>query len=434
MATKSNAGAKEQVGATNDAALIGGVLGALILLVFAVMAAIGFVLWRRVRQGNPEQPRENDVAMQARGADRPNRGLVGDGPAAHDVRDDRAAHYASFAADFRFPDSAHYDRFPADNADVGTLGKGDSGVVSPLTGSVSLSPGSSLRSQNRESEFMSARIVAWEIDAADVELGAVIGQGNFGVVRRGQWHGRTVAVKQIKKSTVGDALAVAAFEEEIGRMVSLQRHENVVQLYGVVTLPNGDIGAVVEFCAQGALVDALYGEKARTFDDDELVQIAYDSACGLMHLHASNMVHRDVSARNVLLAGKKDLTAKVSDFGMAREVNNANSGASQQTATVIGPIRWMAPEQLSHLSYSKSSDIFAFGVLLFEIFAREAPWAGVSNVNVITHVMTGRRMAVPANAPIAVRELMARCWLPAAKERPNVKEVCAVLNQLQNVQ
>jgi hypothetical protein len=270
---------------------------------------------------------------------------------------------------------------------------------------------------------------AWQIDPADVELGATIGQGHFGVVRRAQWRGRTVAVKQIKKASIGaDDKAVADFEDEIGRMAAMQPHENLVHLQGMMRLPNGDLAAVVEFCAQGALVDALYGPKARNFDGDQLSQIAYDAACGLLHLHANDVVHRDVAARNVLLAGRKDLVAKLSDFGMARDVSSAASGAEHQTETLIGPVRWMAPEQLSKLSYSRASDVFAFGVLLFEIFAGEAPWAGVSNISVITQVVGGRRMAVPFTAPIAVRQVMEQCWLAAAADRPNMKSVCAKIS------
>jgi hypothetical protein len=94
---------------------------------------------------------------------------------------------------------------------------------------------------------------AWTIDSAELELGAVLGEGAFGVVRSGKWRGRTVAIKQIKQSAIGGEKALAEFELEIGRMAALQPHENVVQLYGVVHLPGGDVGAVVEFCASGAL-------------------------------------------------------------------------------------------------------------------------------------------------------------------------------------
>jgi serine/threonine protein kinase len=211
-------------------------------------------------------------------------------------------------------------------------------------------------------------------------------------------------------------------------MAAMQSHENVVRLFGVVQLADGDIGAVVEFCAQGALVDALYGEKARDFSPDELLQIAYDAACGVMHLHANKIVHRDIAARNVLLAGKKDLVAKVSDFGMARNAEGVYSGISneQHTAASIGPVKWMAPEQLDRMAYSRASDVFAFGVLLYEIFARAAPWADVANVNVITQVLKGNRMEL-SGVPTELRDVVQRCWAQEPRDRPTMQQTVADL-------
>jgi serine/threonine protein kinase len=327
--------------------------------------------------------------------------------------------YVGHAADFKFEDVPRYEALASGEADSKT-------EANLKTEGAETAPGQSGRSsKQRDSDFTSARVEAWTIEISDLELGSAIGQGAFGVVRRAQWRGRTVAVKQIKKSTIGDDKAVADFEEEIGRMAALPMHENVVRLFGVVELANGDIGAVVEYCAQGALVDALYGEKARELSPTDLLQIAHDAACGVMHLHANKIVHRDIAARNVLLAGKKDLVAKVSDFGMARNVESVYSGVAseQHTAATIGPVKWMAPEQLERMAYSRASDVFAFGVLLYEIFARSTPWPGLANVNVVLRVSKGERMELPKSVPAAVRKTMKQCWAHEAKERPKMSAV-----------
>ncbi len=351
-------------------------------MVFCFLCGVGlYFLWKSLPEGEQQPDRQwdlrhgNDVALQSGGD------------------------YVAKATDFRFEEG-------------------------PLYESLSEAPEQSGRS-SKEREFTSARVEAWTIEVGDLELGSVIGQGAFGVVRRAEWRGRTVAVKQIKKTTIGDDKAVADFEEEIGRMAALPMHENVVRLFGVVQLANGDVGAVVEFCAQGALVDALYGEKARELSPAELLQIAYDAACGVMHLHECKIVHRDIAARNVLLAGKKDLVAKVSDFGMARNVESVYSGVSseQHTAATIGPVKWMAPEQLERMAYSRASDVFAFGVLLYEIFARSTPWPGLANVNVITQVITGKRMELPKSIPASVRRTMKQCWAHEASARPKMPVV-----------
>jgi hypothetical protein len=279
-----------------------------------------------------------------------------------------------------------------------------------------------------------ARAHEWLFNADELKLGAVLGVGAFGIVRRAEWGEATVAVKQIKKSTLGGTdKAVADFEAEIGRMAALEPHESVVQLFGVVELRNGDVGAVMEFCAHGALADALYGDKARVMSEAQMWRIAGGAARGLVHLHAHKIVHRDIAARNVLLAGDElQPVAKLSDFGMARDVSESMySDAEQQTKASIGPVRWMAPEQLERLAYSKASDVFAFGVLLYEIFARSQPWPGVANVNVITSVVAGRRMEVSRGVPAQMRELMAHCWAHEPTERPSADTVCSEINQRQ---
>ena len=267
---------------------------------------------------------------------------------------------------------------------------------------------------------------AWKIDATKLTLGQVLGEGAFGVVSRGKWRGKDVAVKQITKKALGDAKAVREFEAEIGRMASMQVHPNVVVLYGVVTLENGDLGAVMEYCAQGTLVTTLYGREKREWSEGELVEIAYDAACGLVHLHSQGIVHRDIAARNVLLAGKKDLVAKIADFGLSAEANAHNK---EYKAAENGPFKWMAPEQLDKQKSSPASDVFAFGVLLFEIFARSAPWPEMNMFLVQIKVTAGERMEIPDTVPQEAARLMTACWAHEAKDRPAMKDVVEAIHR-----
>jgi hypothetical protein len=89
----------------------------------------------------------------------------------------------------------------------------------------------------------------------------------------------------------------------------------------------------------------------------------------------------------------------------------------------------MAPEQLQRLAYSKATDVFAFAVLLFEIFAREEPWKNVPPINAITKVIAGERMVVPASASAVVRNLMEQCWAQDPAQRPHMRAVCKVLEE-----
>lgn len=279
---------------------------------------------------------------------------------------------------------------------------------------------SSVHSLQRNSSVVDQ---VWRIDANDLSLDRTLGEGAFGVVRRAEWRGRKVAVKQIKKTAIGNDQAVNDFELEIGRMAALQPHENLVRLFGVTTFENGDLGAVFEFCARGSLKDALYGDEAQEWSETQLMHFAHDAACGVAHLHANNLIHRDIAARNVLLAGKNDLVAKVADFGLARDLADGSDNVEQTTVDRVGPLRWMAPEQMDRSAYSKSSDVFAFGVLLFEIFACEAPWKGVANLAVANKVMQGERMHLPSSIPSKVRRLIRPCWEQQPNERPKMTEL-----------
>jgi hypothetical protein len=267
------------------------------------------------------------------------------------------------------------------------------------------------------------------IPIEEIDMGKQLGQGAFGIVYKGQWDHKTVAVKQVKASSiVGGDKAIAEFEAEVSQMASTAYHENLVQLYGVTTLENGDMAAVVEFCAQGSLVDALYGEKARDWTLSELYSIAHGAACGVAHLHRQGVIHRDIAARNVLLAGKRDLIAKVADFGMARLLNESVYD-EQTTLNAVGPLKWMAPEQMERRAYSRASDVFAFGVLLYEIFKREVPWQGVSNIITATKVVNGERMDVSSRKiPHEVAALMRECWAHEPDKRPSIKHVQRVLH------
>jgi hypothetical protein len=267
-----------------------------------------------------------------------------------------------------------------------------------------------------------AELAVLHIPIADIELGKKLGEGAFGVVYKGEWHGKSVAVKQVKSShIVGGDKAIAEFEAEVSKMASTAFHENLVQLHGVTTLENGDMAAVVEFCAQGSLVDALYGEKARNdWTASELLTVAYDAACGVVYLHRLGLIHRDIAARNVLLT--KHNVAKVADFGMARLLDD--KVYEQQTENAVGPLKWMAPEQMESRAYSRASDVFAFGVLLFEIFAREAPWTGVANLMAASKVMDGERMDVSSrNIPPTMAALMIECWAAKPSDRPSIEDV-----------
>jgi hypothetical protein len=269
----------------------------------------------------------------------------------------------------------------------------------------------------------------YQIPVSDLKLGETLGQGAFGVVVRADWKGAIVAVKQIRRDVVGNSSkAMHEFKNEVKQMAAIPPHKNVVRLFGVSKMGD-DMAAVVEYCGGGALSTALFGDAPVAFTSRELHRIAVDSASGIVHLHNHGTVHRDIAARNVLLT--TDRQAKVADFGMSRDSGVASSLDENVTVQDLGPIKYMAPEQLERRAYSRATDTWAFGVLLFEIFERELPWRGVPNLRVATTVLDGGHLKPTAKTPVKVQALMEQCFAADPRLRIALSDVEKQLRDLE---
>lgn len=256
------------------------------------------------------------------------------------------------------------------------------------------------------------------IDKAELQRFEMVGKGAFGEVYRGEWRHVAVAVKDMKNI---DALSDLLREAE--ELKSLQPHRNVIEFYGVVT--NGDnFSIVTAFAANGALSNLLYGKGKIKLEPGQLQNIALGAAAGVRHLHAENVIHRDLAARNILV--DDHMTAKIADFGMSRTAGD--DGEDNTTMTAVGPVRWMAPEQMAHRKYSRASDVFAFGVVLFEIFTASPPWPGLAPLEVAAKVMGGETLVMPSTVDGRLSQLAASCWRREPKERPSMSDVHSALS------
>jgi hypothetical protein len=295
------------------------------------------------------------------------------------------------------------------------------------------------RSSKRDSEFTSARVEGWLIDSSELKLGATLGQGAFGVVRRGEWRGAH-GCRQADQNELTSATskAVAAFEDEIARMAALEPpRQRGATATAWSNWPNGDVAAVVEYCAQGALANAFYcvgHKRVRTERRCSCCTIADDAARGVMHLHANSIVHRDIAARNVLLAGQSR---------PRRQSERLWYGAQASTARTLVPVE----QQTDGVGRADSLDgaraARAAGLLqarptclrlaccCMRSLRAAAPWPGVANVNVITQVVTGARMQLPdvAGVPAEARAITLRCWAHEARDRPSMREVEVALEK-----
>ena len=258
----------------------------------------------------------------------------------------------------------------------------------------------------------------------DIQFGPKIAEGGFGVVFRGKWSYTEVAIKQLKIARLSDK-ALLEFRSEAELHGSL-RHTNVVQLYAVC-LEAAKYCMVMELMSGGSLFNLLHN--GRELPWSLRLSIAKDIAVGLNYLHGRGILHRDLKSLNVLLDDR--MRAKLSDFGLSTlkaESSSTTAGGSGKSA--VGTMQWMAPELFKRgTKKSELSDIYALGMTLWELAAREIPFKeGAGNEAVIMGwIKSGEQEKIPADTPRHFADLISRCWVQRAEVRPLTP---AIISQL----
>uniref|UniRef100_A0A915AKQ9 Tyrosine-protein kinase n=1 Tax=Parascaris univalens TaxID=6257 RepID=A0A915AKQ9_PARUN len=282
-----------------------------------------------------------------------------------------------------------------------------------------LGPGS-VNIDDRARVFKQASLV---IRRAEIKLGDTIGHGEFGDVLFGSYNGRRVAVKVLKRNAMVQSLL-----DEAKFMIGLE-HPNLVALVGVVLDDARDLYMVTEYMANGNLVDFLRSRGRHQVERTQLTQFAIDICEGMRYLEARNVVHRDLAARNVLLDDV--LTAKISDFGLAKDANDCHLVESSAGKF---PIKWTAPEALRYSKFSTKSDMWSFGVLLWEIFSfGRVPYPRIPIQDVVRHIERGYRMEPPEGCPTEISRLMNEAWMLDPNSRPTFSHMLQRLKALQAV-
>uniref|UniRef100_A0A8C1NZB1 receptor protein-tyrosine kinase n=1 Tax=Cyprinus carpio TaxID=7962 RepID=A0A8C1NZB1_CYPCA len=279
-------------------------------------------------------------------------------------------------------------------------------------------------------------ILEWE----DIKFEDVIGEGNFGQVIRAMVKKdgikMSAAIKMLKEFASENDHRDFAGELEV--LCKLGQHPNIINLIGACE-NRGYLYIAIEYAPYGNLLDFLRKSRvletdpafakehgtASTLTSQQLLQFAADVATGMHYLSDKQFIHRDLAARNVLVG--ESLVAKIADFGLSR-------GEEVYVKKTMGrlPVRWMAIESLNYSVYTTKSDVWSFGVLLWEIVSLGGtPYCGMTCAELYEKLPQGYRMEQPRNCDDEVYELMRQCWRDRPYERPPFSQISVQLNRMQ---
>ncbi|XP_017574727.1 activated CDC42 kinase 1 isoform X1 [Pygocentrus nattereri] len=256
------------------------------------------------------------------------------------------------------------------------------------------------------------------ISDRDLTLFEKLGDGSFGVVKRGEWQapsGRVlnVAVKCLKNDLLDQTESLDDFIQEVNAMHSLD-HQNLIRLYGVVlTHP---MKMVTELAPLGSLLDRLRKRQGHILIS-VLCRYTVQIACGMAYLESRRFIHRDLAARNILLASN-DLV-KIGDFGLMRALPKNDDHYVMQEHHKV-PFAWCAPESLKTRTFSHASDTWMFGVTLWEMFTHgQEPWLGLNGSQILHKIdKEGERLVKPEDCPQDIYNVMLQSWSPKPEDRP----------------
>ncbi|XP_041842350.1 insulin-like growth factor 1b receptor [Melanotaenia boesemani] len=271
----------------------------------------------------------------------------------------------------------------------------------------------------------------WEVAREKISLSRELGQGSFGMVYEGMAKGvvkdepeTRVAIKTVNESA--SMRERIEFLNEASVMKEFNCH-HVVRLLGVVSQGQPTL-VIMELMTRGDLKSYLRSLRPKEQQWSSLslpplkkmLQMAGQIADGMAYLNANKFVHRDLAARNCMVA--EDFTVKIGDFGMTRDIYETDY--YRKGGKGLLPVRWMSPESLKDGVFTTNSDVWSFGVVLWEIATlAEQPYQGLSNEQVLRFVMEGGLLEKPQNCPDMLFELMRMCWQYNPKMRPSFVEI-----------
>ncbi|CAN6723266.1 unnamed protein product [Malus baccata var. baccata] len=255
-----------------------------------------------------------------------------------------------------------------------------------------------------------------EISWDDLHLGDAIGQGSCAIVYRGIWNESDVAIKVYFKNEYSEGI-LQDYKKEIDIMKRL-RHPNVLLFMGAVCSQER-LAIVTEYLPRGSLFKQLH-KNNQTLDIRRRLVMALDVARGMNYLHHRNppIVHRDLKSSNLLV--DKNWTVKVGDFDLSKLKNATFLSAKSGRGTP----QWMAPEVLRNEPSNEKSDVFSFGVILWELMTQSVPWNNLNSLQVVGIVgFMDRRLDIPEGLDPQVVSIIEDCWQSGLEQRPSFEDI-----------
>uniref|UniRef100_A0A182NG18 Mitogen-activated protein kinase kinase kinase 7 n=1 Tax=Anopheles dirus TaxID=7168 RepID=A0A182NG18_9DIPT len=272
------------------------------------------------------------------------------------------------------------------------------------------------REHNRMNSVLPPFVTA--IDINEIEQIATVGKGSYGTVIKAKWRNKYVAVKYM------EVISEHAFTAEVSHL-SRVAHPNIIELYGACT-EKPHVCLVMEYADGGSLHKVLHCRPRPVYTAAHAMSWARQCAEGVAYLHDMTprpMIHRDLKPPNLLLVNDGTVL-KICDFGTVTDkstlmTNNKGSAA------------WMAPEVFEGSSYTEKCDVFSWGIILWEVIAREQPFKHIdTSYAIMWRVHQGSRPPLIEHCPKPIEQLMIRCWAKDPISRPAMKEVVTIMNEL----
>ncbi|XP_066151568.1 focal adhesion kinase 1 isoform X1 [Euwallacea fornicatus] len=277
-----------------------------------------------------------------------------------------------------------------------------------------------------EGDYSVPAVRDYELNRGHIELGIILGKGQFGDVHKGtvttkEGNVLPVAIKTCKSDA--DASTTDKFLEEAYIMQKFD-HPHIIKLIGVCS--DSPVWIVMELAKLGELRAYLQSKKP-DLELETLLTFTFQLSTALSYLESKKYVHRDIAARNVLVSS--ETCVKLADFGLSRWMGSDQSYYRASKGKL--PIKWMSPESINFRRFTTASDVWMFGVCIWEILMLGVkPFQGVKNNDVIGKIENGERLPLPENCPPRLYSLMSQCWSYEPTKRPSFKDIKEILQEI----